>query len=55
MSYVLAGWVFSFVVLIGFDKFVLKNQFTKKTVYTNLFLAALASSVVYFVLAIVGG
>lgn len=54
MSYVLAGWVFSFVVLIGFDKFVLKNQFTKKTVYTNLILAALASSVV-FVLALVGG
>jgi hypothetical protein len=55
MSYVLAGWVFGFAVLIGFDKFVQKNEFTKKTVYTNLLLAALASSVVYFVLAMVGG
>ncbi len=55
MSYVLAGWIFGFAVLTGFDKFVFKNEFTKKSVYTNLLLASLASSVVYFVLAIVGG
>lgn len=55
MAYVLVGFIFCFIVLMVFDRFVYKTEITKKSLYTNMFLASLASGTVYFVLSIVGG